>query len=96
MQFERPVEQWFDGDYSVIPQHMRDGLIRYVVDHLQPGDFLSAVICNDLAGAVERADAENLPLLKTYVAWFYNVPPAICNGSHKAMTAWLAKKPAVL
>lgn len=96
MHFERPVEQWFDGNYSVIPQRMRDGLVRYVVDHLQPGSFLTAVICNDLAQAVGHADADNLPLLKTYVEWFYNVPPASCKGSREAMTAWLAKKPATV
>lgn len=96
MDFERPIEQWFDGDYGVIPPHMRDALLRYVVDHVQPGDFLSAVICNDLTEAVGRADSENLPLLATYVRWFYNVPPANCRGSRAAMTAWLASKPAAV
>ena len=96
MEFERPVSEWFDGHYREIPQRMRDALVRYVVDHVQPGSFLTAVICNDLAGAVRLADSENLPLLKTYVEWLYNVPPSACKGSKAAMVAWLEQKPATV
>lgn len=96
MQFEKPIEQWFDGHYREIPQRMRDAMVRYVVDHVQPGSFLTAVICNDLSGAVLQADSENLPLLKTYVQWFYNVPPAACKGSRDAMNKWLAEIPAAV
>jgi hypothetical protein len=92
MQFEKPVAEWFTGQYAEIPEHMRDALVRYVVDRVKPGNFLTAVICNDLSGAVMRADEENLPLLKTYVQWFYNVPPASCTGSQEAMVRWLEHK----
>jgi hypothetical protein len=66
------------------------------VDRAQPGPFLTAVICNDLGRAVGYADSENLPLLKTYVEWFYNVPPSDCKGSAAAMRDWLKEKPAVV
>lgn len=88
-QFEYPVEDWFVGDYSYIPARMQEAIKNYVIDRIQPGQFLRAVICNDLRGAVNYADEENLPLLKLYVQWFYNRAPAPCSGSYDAMQAWL-------
>jgi hypothetical protein len=87
--FETPVEEWFNGEYAEIPERMREGLRRYIVDRVQPGDFLTAVICNDLRNAVGRADAENLSLIPLYVRWFYNVAPNQSHGSLSRMNTWL-------
>lgn len=46
----------FDGEYAHIPEDMRDAMIRYVEEKTLPGDFLQAVITNDLLNAVCRAD----------------------------------------
>jgi hypothetical protein len=87
--FETPVEEWFDGEYAEIPERMREGLRRYIIDRIQPGDFLTAVICNDLRNAVGHADAENLSLIPLYVRWFYNVAPHLSHGSLSKMHTWL-------
>ena len=91
-QFEYPVSEWFTGEYESIPAHMQDGLKRYVIDRLRPGDFLTAVIMNDLRNAVGHADDDNLPLLPLYVRWFYNRAPSRCHGSPAAFVAWLENK----
>lgn len=70
----------FDGDYAKIPVHMQDSIMRYALKRIKPGDFLTAVICNDLRGAVNLADATNFPLIKTYVQWFHNCCPAFLVG----------------
>jgi hypothetical protein len=70
----------FDGDYEVIPQHMRDAIMRYATKRLEPGSFLEGILTNDLRKAVFNADAENLPLIKTYMLWFYNRCPAFLVG----------------
>ena len=90
--FEYPVEHWFTGDYGNIPPHMQAAIKRYVIDRLRPGNFLSAVISNDLRGAVDHADSDNLPLIKLYVQWFYNRAPAICHGTAQRMEDWLSGK----
>jgi hypothetical protein len=77
----------FEGQYAAIPQHMRDALVRWVERGSVPGDFLQAVIKNDLRDAFGRADSENEPLLKVYVQWFYNVAPAGCFG-REALGSW--------
>jgi len=92
MVFEVPTTMFdlsFDNDYANIPPHMQEAIRRYVVQGIKPGDFLTAVITNDLRGAVGRADAVNLPLLKTYVQWFYNIAPGSCWGSHDNMREWM-------
>jgi hypothetical protein len=88
-QFEFPVDQWFRGEYAQIPERMQDALKRYVLEGVAPGQFLTAVITNDLQRAVNHADSENAPLLKVYVQWFYNVAPAGCWGSRAVMLAWI-------
>lgn len=67
----------FEGEYAAIPELSRAGLERYVLHRIRPGQFLSAVICNDLRTAVSRADSVNLPLLPVYVRWFDRYFPAL-------------------
>jgi hypothetical protein len=83
------VSEWFTGEYSAIPERMQEGIKRFVVDGLIPGDFLKAVIQNDLRGTVGHADDENLPLIPLYVRWFYNRPPSVSHGSPEAFVNWL-------
>ena len=87
---ENNVHFW--GLYSKIPEHMQAALVRYVNEHIRPGDFLTAVICNDLRDAVGRADDININLLRVYVQWFYNVAPGYCWGSAQKMENWLARR----
>ena len=83
-------ELYFTGEYEKIPAHMQAALRRYVEERISPGNFLQAVIKNDLRDACGRADSENLPLLPLYVKWLYNVAPGACWGSPENYTAWLA------
>jgi hypothetical protein len=72
----------FEGEYAVIPELTRAGLERYVLHRIKPGQFLSAVICNDLRNAVSRADNANLPLLPLYVRWFDRYFPALYGSEN--------------
>ncbi len=58
---------YWRAPFHVIPAHMQEALERFIVDHRPPGSFLRAVILNDLRGAVNYADGENLPLIPLYV-----------------------------
>lgn len=73
---------------ELVPERMRDGLRRYIVNGVPPGHFLTAVICNDLRGACERADDENRRLMFDYVRALYNGAPAQSWGSKAAFEAW--------
>lgn len=82
----------FEDDYAAIPPHMQEAIRRYVVQGIQPGQFLQSVITNDLRGAIGYADDVNLPLLKLYVQWFYNVAPSGCHGSPTIMRQWMTER----
>jgi hypothetical protein len=88
--FEHACE--FEGGYAQIPPHMQEAIRRYVVQGLAPGQFLQGVISNDLRMAVGHADQTNLPLIKLYVQWFYNVAPAACYGSLETMLKWCSDR----
>lgn len=86
--FENEVETYtFRGFH--IPGYMMGGLKRYIENHIPPGDFLTAIICNDLFEAVGRADDVNAANIPAYVGYFYNEAPSACWGSKEKMKAWV-------
>ena len=81
-------------DFYIRPD-MLEGIQIYIEHGLDPGSFLTAVICNDLNEAVGRADDENLHNLPAFVAYFYNECPAPCWGSRGKMVAWIKGREAL-
>lgn len=75
----------------VIPERMAGGLARWIEHGVLPGEFLQAVLRNDLREAVGRADAENLAALPAYIGYLYNEAPGGCWGSLEHMTKWAAR-----
>ena len=78
-------------DYSGLPDHMQDGMRRYIENHVEPGSFLLSVLSNDLFGACERADYINRYRLFDIVQWLYCYAPAGSWGCTEAVKAWLKK-----
>ena len=72
-----------------IPERMMPGIRLYVEHGIPPGDFLSAVIQNNLSEAVGRADTENLKNIPAFIAYFYNECPGNCWGSPEKMKSWM-------
>ncbi len=72
-----------------VPEYMHGGIIRYYENGIPPGDFLTAVIDNDLKEAVGRADDVNVNALKAYVMWFFNQAPMGSWGFTDACSEWL-------
>lgn len=75
----------------LLPERMRGDVARYIGEGILPGQFLTAVLLNDLRSACERADDENRHLLFDYVKFFYNYAPGSCWGSPDCVNAWVAK-----
>jgi hypothetical protein len=70
-----------------IPEHMMTG---YIERGVPVGDFLTAVLENNLSEACGRADDDNLENLPAYVAYLYNEAPSPCHGSPEKVRAWSA------
>ena len=76
----------------MIPEHMMDAIDRYVDHGINPGGFLTAVICNDLAGAFQAADHINKPIIEEYMWYFWNDTPSPCWGSEAKMRVWIERQ----
>ncbi len=74
--------------YTMLPEHMRQAARRYIEDHELPGDFLTAVLRNDLVDAFGKADGTNITAMRTWASWLYNECPANAWGSPAKVTAW--------
>lgn len=73
-----------------IPARMMPAIHAYVDEGRVPGDFLCAVIINDLCKACAHADIENAENIPAYIGYFYNEVPAACWGSVERMNKWVA------
>ena len=77
-------------DYSKVPvPYMKDAVRRYIESRIPPGHFLTAVITNDLSGAVQYGDEENLTNLVAWVRFFYNEVPGAAWGDHDKFMEWI-------
>lgn len=75
-----------------VPGYMRHSLAEYVIGHKPVGDFLEAVISNNLYGAYAHADGTNVKHVGAYVAYLYNVAPSKCWGSPEKYKAWIEEE----
>ena len=80
------------ADYA-IPQHLVEGLERYLCDHIPPGHFLLAILRNDLTEAVNRADEDSRKAIGDLVAFLGNTAPAGAWGSPERVRIWLEGRP---
>jgi hypothetical protein len=83
------MDNQYQFNEFVIPEYMQGGLQMYINDGIPPGDFLTAVICNDLSAAIGRADNVNIRNMPAYVNFFYNYAPSNCWGSKKMFKSWV-------
>jgi hypothetical protein len=69
----------------------KEGLRKYISFGLPPGGFLTAVLENDLVGAVRGADSHNIDNIPAYVSFLYWEAPMDCWGSKERVKNWIAK-----
>ena len=65
-------------------------LRSYAIDRQRTGDFLNAVLSNDLTQAALRADARNQFLLSAIMLYCANRLPANSWGDPEKVRRWLA------
>lgn len=78
----------FDGQYAVIPSITQYALTRYVTEGQDGGDFITAVLENNLQQAFAHADLDNVEAMDAIVKWIYNRAPGSCWGDREKVRAW--------
>lgn len=71
-----------------LPDYMIDGMVRYIVHGIPPGGFLTAVLSNDLMGALQKGDDVNQHALPAYGRFLHNYAPIGCFGSPERVAEW--------
>jgi hypothetical protein len=74
-----------------IPDYMHDGLVEFILNGRPVGNFLTAVLSNNLKEACGRADETNLQILPNYVKFLYNHAPIGCWGDEERMESWMER-----
>jgi len=75
-------------NYSILPEHMQEGMKRYVEYGVNPGDFLYHIICNDFVHALVHADQINMARIVDYAKFLYFEAPSGCWGSVEKVNNW--------
>lgn len=84
MALDASQEMW-----ETVPEHLREGLARYLDDGVIPGSFLTACLSNDLITAATHAHpALTLEDLRTLMQFIYTGCPRESWGSPLAVTGW--------
>ena len=77
-------------NYELCPANVAASLAAWIDKGRHGGDFLDAVLSNDLAKAVPTADTTNRPLIPEIVQWLYNEAPVGCWGNSDKVQDWAA------
>lgn len=80
----------------MIPLELKESLDRYVMHRVPTGNFLCAVLANNLMEAFGRADINNRYLLFDICSYVYNEIPVNCYGSEEKVNAWLKEGPTTM
>lgn len=75
-------------EWGIIPPHMKGAAELYLLHGVRPGSFLEAVLANDLADAVARADRQNREALGAWADWCIWCLPSRAWGSRDAVAEW--------
>jgi hypothetical protein len=78
-----------EATFCGVPKNMsRYSLIMYILEGLPVGDFLTALLTNDLKGTFQKADEENIKKIYQYVYFMWNHAPIGCWGSLEKVQEW--------
>lgn len=75
-----------------IPNFTREQIDQYVKTGQPVGDFLWAVLTNNLLDTFRRADDGNLNALVAIVTYLYQNVPSECWGSPENVSNWIARE----
>lgn len=89
-QVVEPDEYIFRG--QELPARLRAGIDRYVEEGVRPGQFLCAVLANNLADAIGRADDDSLESIAAVVGYVFNEIPSVCWGDRASIYEWCERR----
>jgi len=74
---------------AYLKQDYYDTIRRFLTKGINPGQFMTAVLSNNLMDAMARADEETVGDLKSITMFIYNDVPGMCHGTRAKVSEWL-------
>ena len=76
-------------DYGQIGRPILEGINRHALLHEPKGDFITAVLTNNLRESFARADHLNQKVMFQICSYCHNEIPGLCWGSPEKVKAWI-------
>ena len=89
--YDRNTGPEVDMLYPMAPVLILNEIDDYARNHNPKGHFLTAVLENNLFGAVAHADPESTAGLRDIILYICREIPGSCHGSKEKVEAWLAQ-----
>lgn len=83
-------DQPWRADLDQLPEYMREGIEKYIMDGRESGSFLMAVFENNLIEAMVRADVTNRHYMMRYIYLLLHMPPG-SFGSREQIAEWMKR-----
>ena len=81
-------EQSAEGLERLVPEGLRPGMVRHILQGGYVGGFLTSFLENNLIGAVARADETSFAGLRELCQFIRSHSPRECHGSREIVKAW--------
>jgi len=83
---QEDLKKMTEDHYALNPERpvrpdIKEALEAYAYKGRELGDFLTAVVANDLMEAMGRADSYNRATIHQICSFIYNELPSTCHGS---------------
>lgn len=93
---EDDLKKMMDDHLQLNPERpirhdIRAALDRYAQEGMLLGDFLTAVVENNLMQALGRADSYNRATIHQICSYIYNELPSTCHGSPEKVAKYYAE-----
>ena len=80
-------------DYEKIPvAYMGVAMRDYMERGVPPGEFLTALLSNDLMQTFREADENNREVIFQWCRWLHNEAPPLAYGSPKNVRDWITAR----
>lgn len=80
------------ADAYCVPRHLAPGLVDYVVEGLEPGDFLRSCLANDALTAIGRADTDSRAGMGHVAAFIAHHVPVDAKCSYERVHKYAAEQ----
>ena len=78
-----------DLTYSRLPERYREGMKRYIEEHIPPGSFLMGMLECDLHVVLTHVDLDMVCELRNIYLWIRNEAPGVCWGTPEMVREWV-------